>query len=88
MRILAHLYSSAPKVKDTTLNLMQLFDVFYLAKDKENWNVEVVELWGKVTLHYNNMCPCTPNDFIKLLVNSLVYWMGTNELHPHFGVVW
>jgi hypothetical protein len=37
MRILAHLYSFAPKVKDMTLNLMQWSNVFYLAKDKENW---------------------------------------------------
>jgi hypothetical protein len=64
MRILVHLYSSTPRVKDTTLNLMQWFDISYLAKDKENWNVEVVELWNKVTLHYNK-CPCMPSDFIR-----------------------
>ncbi len=37
MRILAHEYSFAPKVKDMTLNLMQWSNVFYLAKDKKNW---------------------------------------------------
>jgi hypothetical protein len=30
-------------------NLMEWFNDFYLAKDKTNWIVEVVELWDKVT---------------------------------------
>jgi hypothetical protein len=37
------------KVKDTMSNLMEWFNDFYLAKDKTNWIVEVVELWDKVT---------------------------------------
>jgi hypothetical protein len=28
-----------------------------------------------------------PNDFIELWLNSLVYWVGTNELQSHFVVV-
>jgi hypothetical protein len=51
--------------------------------------------------HYNKMHPCMPNDFIAFwmnslvplngpswdVVNSLVLWTWTNELHPRFVVV-
>ncbi len=37
--------------------------------------------------NYNKRCPYMPNDFIELWLNSLVYWVGTNELQSHFVVV-
>lgn len=40
--------------------------------------------------HYNKMHPCSLCDFIGIWTNpldSLVHWIGTRELHPHFVVL-
>jgi hypothetical protein len=52
-------------------------------------------------MHYNKRCPCTPSDFTRFWVNSLVWInedklessefislvMGISESHPHFVIV-
>jgi hypothetical protein len=48
----------------------------------------LLNLDGQIeSLYYNKRWPYTPSDFTKLWVNLLVVVNGTNELHPHFVVV-
>jgi hypothetical protein len=44
-------------------------------------------IYDQINLNYNKRCDCMPSDFIGFWVNLLVYWTRTNELHPHFLLV-